>query len=86
MAQGAQHESAVVGMGQASPPQPAEAPEVLHLLAALEAQFGERWDDADRARVREQLAKGAVGGAALSDRALANGDEPDFVFHPYRGV
>ena len=72
------------GGGQ-TPPAPAAPPAVDHLLAALEAQFGERLDEAGRARVREGLERMVAGGAALSAVPLANGDEPDFVFRAYRG-
>ena len=67
--------------GQPATPPPA----VDHFLAALEAQFGERLDEAGRARVREGLERMVAGGAALSAVPLANGDEPDFVFRAYRG-
>ena len=72
------------GGGQ-PPPAPASPPAVDHFLAALEAQFGERLDEAGRARVREGLERMVAGGAALSAAPLANGDEPDFVFRAYRG-
>lgn len=61
-----------------------QSPAVDHWFALLEAQFGERLDDAGRARIREQLGRMAAGGAELSAHALANGEEPDFIFSPRR--
>lgn len=63
-----------------------QSPMVDHWLAIVESQFGERLDDAGRARVREQLGRIAEGAAKLSARGLANAEEPDFVFGPYRGA
>lgn len=85
MTQGTQHEAAAE-TGRAQLPHPEESPGVERLLAVLDAQFGGRLDEAGRERVREQLERMVGGAAALSARALANGDEPDFVFHPYRGA
>lgn len=49
-------------------------------MAALEAQFGDRLDDAARATIREQLVQMAANSRALSDYLLANAQEPAFVF------
>ncbi len=59
---------------------------IAHLLAIVEAQFGERLDEAGRARVREQLGRQVDGSAQLAAAAAAleNGDEPDFTFSPHR--
>lgn len=59
---------------------------VARLFALVEAQFGERLDEAGRARVRELLGRQVDGAAQLTAAAatLDNGDEPDFTFEPYR--
>lgn len=51
-----------------------------HLMAALEAQFGERLDDAARAQIRQQFAGIVAQGRALADYPPDPATEPDFVF------
>lgn len=71
----------------AGPPDPTGRQEqVARLFAIIEAQFGARLDEAGRARVRERLGQQVDNSERLSAAAakLANGDEPDFVFSPYR--
>ena len=83
----AQHDDAE----QAAPspdPEPAseeEAPAVAPLLAALEAEFGERLDEAARAGVRRRLAELLKSASALAAYPLANADEPGTVFNPLPG-
>lgn len=89
MSQGQQQAHEVAG-DQAGESQSPVAPDrevrIAHLLAIVEAQFGERLDEAGRARVREQLGRQVDGSAQLAAAvaALENGDEPDFTFSPYR--
>lgn len=53
-------------------------------LAALTALFGERFDDAQRAHLRRDLAREVGLGEQLRAAALTNADEPEIVFIPYR--
>jgi hypothetical protein len=53
-------------------------------LAALAARFGDRWDEAQRAQVRRQVERQLDLAAGLRRVPLANGDEPEIVFVPYR--
>lgn len=65
------------------PEQPAQEPEppsVAPLLAVLEAEFGDRFDEAARQRVREQLAGVVRAASAVAAYPLRNGDEPGSVF------
>ena len=62
-----------------------EPPEVAPLLAVLEAQFGERFDDAARERARKQLTATLASAAGVAAYPLANGDEPASVFSPFSG-
>lgn len=57
------------------------------LFALIEAEFGARLDEAGRARVRERIEqqRSAIEQLSAASAALANGDEPDFVFSVYRG-
>lgn len=59
--------------------QPSE-PTVEGLLAATEAEFGDRLDDEGRAIVRRQIERIVANSRALSAYALTNDQEPDFVF------
>lgn len=54
-------------------------------LAMLQARFGERWDESQRAQVRSNLARGLELGDSLRRTPLGNADEPEIVFVPYRG-
>ncbi len=60
-------------------------PVVDGLMAAVEAEFGERLDDAGRARIREGLEKNLTNAAALAAYGLKNGDEPGTVFRAVSG-
>ena len=53
-------------------------------LAVVLARFGDRLDDADRAAVRTRIVEQVVEAAELRAVPLQNGDEPDFVFAPFR--
>ncbi|HEY8598641.1 MAG TPA: hypothetical protein VIL85_09435 [Thermomicrobiales bacterium] len=50
------------------------------LLAATEAEFGDRLDDEGRANVRRQIERIVANSRALSAYALTNDQEPDFTF------
>lgn len=64
----------------------ATAERAAQLFALIEAEFGDRLDEAGRARVRERIDQQLTASAQLSAAAatLDNGEEPDFVFSPYR--
>ena len=62
-----------------------EPPEVAPLLGALEAQFGDRFDDAAQERARKQLAAILASAAEVASYPLTNADEPDFVFSAFPG-
>ena len=49
-------------------------------MAALEGEFGERFDDAARAEIRAQLAQQAANSRVLAAYALANAQEPASTF------
>ncbi len=55
-------------------------PLVAGLLALVEAEFGDRLDDAGRARIRTQLETLAANSRALSAYPLTNDQEPEFIF------
>lgn len=68
-----------------SPADPRREAVIDARLAALDARFGERWDAAQRAEVRSNLARGLELGETLRRAPLGNADEPEIVFVPYRG-
>ena len=53
-------------------------------FAELNARFGHRWNDAERAVVRRALVRQTELASRLRRTPLANGDEPEIVFVPYR--
>ena len=53
------------------------------LMAALEAQFGDRLDDAARAQVRQQVAGIVANSRVLATYPLGSDVEPAFVFAPH---
>lgn len=74
--------------GEVAASSPADPPREAVIdarLAALDARFGERWDEAQRADVRSNLARGFELGEQLRRMPLGNADEPEIVFVPYRG-
>ena len=73
------------GEATSSPPDPRREAVIEARLAALDAHFGERWDEAQRGQVRSNLARGVELGEKLRRTPLGNADEPEIVFAPYRG-
>ncbi len=59
---------------------------VVARLAEIEARFGEALDDAQRAQIRRAIERQMTLAARLRRTPLANGDEPEIVFRPYRGT
>jgi hypothetical protein len=55
-------------------------------LAAVLAMDGERLSEEQRAQVRKRIAGSVKQSAALRSVRFDNGDEPEIVFTPYRGV
>lgn len=60
-------------------------PVVERVMAVVEAEFGERLDEAGREKVRTGIERNRTNAAALMAHGLANGDEPGTVFRAYRG-
>ncbi len=60
-------------------------PVAEQLRATVEARYGERLDDKDRAIIRAGIARNLANTEALAAYPLANGDEPGSVFRAYRG-
>ncbi len=60
-------------------------PVVEQVMATVEAEFGERLDEAGREKVRTGIERNRANAAALAAYGLANGDEPGTVFRAYRG-
>ncbi len=60
-------------------------PVVEQLMAVVEAQHGERMDDADREIVRKGIERNLTNTAALAAYPLVNGDEPGSSSAPIRG-
>jgi hypothetical protein len=57
---------------------------VDHLMASLEAQFGDRLDDTAREHIRQQFATMVAHGRALATYPLRPDAEPAFVFTAQR--
>lgn len=55
-------------------------------LAELTARYGERWNDAELALIRERLRRSVRLGDALRAVPMTNADEPGNIFKPYRGA
>ena len=53
-------------------------------LAAIATRFGDRWDEEQRARVRSGIARQVDLGIRVRRAPLANADEPEIVFAPFR--
>ncbi len=60
-------------------------PVVERLMAVVEAEFGERLDEAGREKIRTGIERNRTNAEALTASGLANGDEPGTVFRAYRG-
>jgi len=60
-------------------------PVVEQMMAVMEAEFGERLDEAGREKIRTGIERNRANAAALAAYGLANGDEPGTVFRAYRG-
>jgi hypothetical protein len=54
------------------------------LAGALRAQYGDRLSEVDLAVVTRQIETGLERAEKVRKAALANGDEPDFVFSAIR--
>ncbi len=54
------------------------------LAAAIRAQYGDRLSEADLAAITRQIESGLERAEKVRKAALANGDEPDFVFSAVR--
>jgi hypothetical protein len=65
-----------------APPDPGALAKAL--AAAIRAQYGDRLSDADLAVVTRQIENGLERAEKVRKLALANGDEPDFVFSAIR--
>ncbi len=60
-------------------------PVVEQMMATIEAEFGERLDEAGREKIRTGIERNRTNAATLAAYGLANGDEPGTVFRAYRG-
>lgn len=60
-------------------------PVVEQMMGTVEAEFGERLDEAGREKVRTGIERNRTNAEALAAYGLANGDEPGTVFRAYRG-
>ena len=54
------------------------------LAGVIRAQYGDRLSEADLATVTRQIETGLERADKIRKAALANGDEPDFVFSAFR--
>ncbi|MGH2558599.1 MAG: hypothetical protein ACRDJH_06005 [Thermomicrobiales bacterium] len=61
------------------------SPEADARLAVLTSRFGDRLTDEQWAKVRERVGKSIEFGEKLRAVSLANADEPESIFVPYRG-
>jgi hypothetical protein len=57
-----------------------DAATVDHLMSTLESQFGDRFDAAARAHIRQQFVNIVAQGRALATYPLHPATEPNFVF------
>lgn len=62
-----------------------EQPGIDERVAALEAAYGDRFDDDRREALRERVGDLQTNTTAFRDVDLANGDGPAFTFRAYRG-
>ena len=62
-----------------------ESKESEHLFNIIKERYGERLSDDELAEVKKGVEKIVEAAEKLREIRLENGDEPFFVFKPYRG-
>jgi len=62
-----------------------ESSESEHLLNIIKERYGERLSDDELAEVKKGVERIVEAAEKLREIRLENGDEPFFVFRPYRG-
>ena len=62
-----------------------ESGESEHLFNIINERYGERLSDGELAEVKKGVEKIVEAAEKLREIRLENGDEPFFVFKPYRG-
>jgi hypothetical protein len=62
-----------------------ESGESKHLFNIIKERYGERLSDDELAEVKNGVEKIVEAAEKLREIRLENGDEPFFVFRPYRG-
>jgi hypothetical protein len=62
-----------------------ESGESEHLFNIIKERYGERLSDDELAEVKKGVEKIVEAAEKLREIRLENGDEPFFVFRPYRG-
>lgn len=62
-----------------------ESSESEHLLNIIKERYGERLSDEELAEVKKGVDRIVEAAEKLREIRLENGDEPFFVFRPYRG-
>ncbi|NQT08394.1 hypothetical protein HQ586_04895 [Candidatus Bathyarchaeota archaeon] len=62
-----------------------ESSESEHLFNIIKERYGERLSDEELAEVKKGVEKIVEAAEKLREIRLENGDEPFFVFKPYRG-
>jgi len=62
-----------------------ENKESEHLFNIIKERYGERLSDEELAEVKKGVQKIGEAAEKLREIRLENGDEPFFVFRPYRG-
>jgi len=62
-----------------------ECSESEHLFTIIKERYGERLSDEELAEVKKGVEKIVEAAEKIREIRLENGDEPFFVFRPYRG-
>ena len=62
-----------------------ESSESEHLFNIIKERYGERLSDEELAEVKKGVKRIVEAAEKLREIRLENGDEPFFVFRPYRG-
>ena len=62
-----------------------ESSESEHLLNIIKERYGERLSDEELVEVKKGVERIVEAAEKLREIRLKNGDEPFFVFRPYRG-